>query len=276
MTEAGENSPHLDESERRQAASGAQIGPVVIHEIVRDRGEEEIERSNGALAWSGLAAGLSMGFSFLLESTIAGALPDAPWRKLVAGFGYSLGFLIAVIGQQQLFTETTLTALIPALTRRDLPSFRAMLRVWTVVLAANTVGTVLFGALASRLDLFDPPTLDAMRMLARKTVSVPFWSCLIEAGSAGWLIGLMVWLLPPSGSARPFIVIILTWTVAVFGFPHVVAGSVEAAYAVASGAAPPLDYVTRFFVPTLIGNTIGGSVLVGLINHAPLRERLRA
>ena len=275
MAEAGENSPHLDESERKQAAEGAQIGPLVIHEVVRAQGEEELERSTSGLAWSGLAAGLSMGFSFLGQSVLTAALPDEPWRKLVAGLGYSLGFLIAVIGQQQLFTETTLTALIPTLTKRDLASVRSTLRVWTVVLAANTVGTVIFGILAAKVVLFEPATIASMHALAEKTVSMPFGACVAKAACAGWLIGLMVWLLPSSGSARPFIVILLTWAVAAFQFPHIVAGSVEVVYSVATSDTPPLDYLTHFFVPTLIGNVLGGAVLVGLLNHAPIQERLR-
>src|SRR5690242_8787150 len=119
MADAGEESPHLDRKERRQAAAGAPMGALVIHEIVRDQGEEELERSFTGLAWSGLAAGLSIGFSFLVQAVLQARLPDTPWRILVAGFGYSVGFLIVILGRQQLFTETTLTALIPALTRRN-------------------------------------------------------------------------------------------------------------------------------------------------------------
>ena len=275
MSEAGENSPHLDESERRQAAKGAQFGPMVIHEVVREQGEEELERPTSGLAWSGFAAGLSMGFSFLTEAVLTAALPDQPWRKLVSGFGYSLGFLIVVIGQQQLFTETTLTALIPTLTKRDLASVRSTVRVWAVVLAANTTGTIIFGVIAAKVDLFQPSMVASMHVLARQMVSMPFWSCVAKAGTAGWLIGLMVWMLPPSGSARPLIVVLLTWTIAAYQCPHIVAGSVEAAYSVAAGDASVVNYLTRFFVPTLIGNVLGGTILVGLLNHVPIRERLR-
>ena len=119
MSEAGESSPHLDKREQKQAAAGAPIGALVIHEIVRDQGEEELERSFSGLAWSGIAAGLSIGFSFLVQATLEAFLPDAPWRPLVAGFGYSIGFLIVILGRQQLFTETTLTVVIPVLTRRN-------------------------------------------------------------------------------------------------------------------------------------------------------------
>src|ERR1700743_1948596 len=120
MAEAGETSPHLDQRQQRQAAAGAPIGALVIHEVVRDQGEEELERSLNGLAWSGIAAGLSIGFSFLTQATLQARLPDTVWRPLVCGFGYPVGFLIVILGRQQLFTETTLTAVIPALTRRDL------------------------------------------------------------------------------------------------------------------------------------------------------------
>ena len=275
MAEAGENSPHLDATERRQAAKGAPLGPIVIHEIVRDQGEEELERPSGSLAWSGFAAGASMGFSFLLEALIEGLLPDAPWRRLVAGFGYSFGFLIVVLGQQQLFTETTLTALIPTLTRRDAASALGTLRVWSVVLAANVTGTLVVGTLAARVPIFEPATTVAMHRLAHMAITAPFAKDVAEAAVAGWLIGLMVWLLPSSGSARPFVIILLTWAVAILQLPHIIAGSVEAVYAVASGDAPPAAYLLHFFLPTLIGNTIGGTVLVGLLNHAPLSGQLR-
>ena len=274
MSEAGEASPHLDERERRQAADAASLGPLVIHEIVREQGETELERPFSGLAWSGLAAGGSIGFSFMMMAELQGALPDAPWRRLVSSFGYSLGFLIVILGQQQLFTETTLTALIPTLTRRDLASLTGTLRVWAIVLAANLVGTVVFGVVSARAHIFRPETLVAMHAIAAQTMAETFWTTTLKAAGAGWLIGLMVWLLPAAGSARTLIVILLTYTVAVAGFNHIVAGSTEAVFAVASGSASLGDYLGRFFAPTLLGNAAGGIILVGLLNHAPVASEI--
>ena len=274
MESAGEDSPHLDPRERRQAADAAALGPLVIHEIVREQGEVELERAFSGLAWSGLAAGASIGFSFMMMAELQGALPDAPWRRLVSSFGYSLGFLIVILGQQQLFTETTLTALIPTLTRRDLASLLGTLRVWSIVLVANLLSTVAFGVASARAGIFRPETLNAMRTIAAQTMDQPFWPTTIKAAGAGWLIGLMVWLLPAAGSARTLIVIILTYTVAVAGFNHIVAGSTEAVFGVASGGATVGDYLTKFFAPTLLGNALGGIVLVGLLNHAPLASEI--
>ena len=274
MADAGEASPHLDQKEQRQAAAGAPMGALVIHEIVRAQGEEELERSFSGLAWSGVAAGLSIGFSFLVQATLQAHLPDAPWRPLVAGFGYSIGFLIVILGRQQLFTETTLTAIIPVLTRRNLKTTLLALRVWAVVLAANLAATWVFAAISALPGVFQPETMEAMQALAAHTMTGPFWHTMLTGGSAGWLIGLMVWLLPSSHASRALIIILLTYVIAICQFPHIIAGSVEAGFAVLTGHATVADYTFDFLLPTLIGNTVGGTILAALLNHAPLAGEL--
>ena len=276
MSEAGENSPHLDQKEQRQAAAGAPMGPLVIHEIIRAQGEEELDRSLNGLIWSGIAAGLSIGFSFLAQATVQARLPDTPWRPLVSGFGYSVGFLIVILGRQQLFTETTLTALIPALTRRNLHTVLLTLRVWAVVLAANIAATWVFAAIAAQPGIFPGSTMQAMADLSAHALEGPFWHTAITGGSAGWLIGLMVWLLPSARTNRPLIIILLTYLIAICQFPHIVAGSVEAAFGVFTGHATIGDYLTRFFIPALLGNAAGGTILAALLNHAPLAGELSA
>jgi formate/nitrite transporter FocA (FNT family) len=276
MSDAGEDSPHLDEKEQRQAAERAAPGPLVIHEIVRAEGEDELERHFSGLAWSGLAAGLSIGFSFVAQAYLQAGLPDEKWRRLVAGFGYSLGFLIVVLGRQQLFTETTLTALIPTLTKPTRSALMATLRVWAIVLAANLIGTFIFAAFAAWPGVFDSQASASMVTLSTKLLSLPFGECMARAAAAGWLIGLMVWLLPASGSARPLIIILLTYVVSMCEFPHIIAGSVEASYAVFTGHAAVGDYVIKFLAPTLIGNVFGGTALAALLNHAPIAHELKS
>jgi formate-nitrite transporter family protein len=274
MSEAGEASPHLDQKEQRQAAAGTPMGALVIHEIVREQGEAELERSFSGLAWSGIAAGLSIGFSFLVQATLQARLPDTPWRPLIAGFGYSVGFLIVILGRQQLFTETTLTAVIPALTRRNVRTTLLMLRVWAIVLTANLAATWVFAAISARPGIIPDATLKMMSELAAHTVEGPFWHTIVTGGSAGWLIGLMVWLLPAADTSRALIIILLTYVIAICQFPHIIAGSVEAAFGVFTGQATVADYILRFLVPTLLGNAAGGTILAALLNHAPLAGEL--
>src|SRR5436305_4594242 len=115
-----ETKPLSDEAQEEDlAAKHKSLAPRVIHEAIRKSGEEELERPTQALAWSGLAAGLSMGFSLIAEGLIQSMLPDQSWRPLLTKFGYSLGFLIVIIGRQQLFTENTLTPVIPLMQHRD-------------------------------------------------------------------------------------------------------------------------------------------------------------
>ncbi len=223
-----------------------------------------------ALAWSGLAAGLSMGFSFLCLSLLQAGLPPAPWRHLIASAGYSIGFLIVVLGRQQLFTESTLTAVLPLLTRRDRATLFSVLRLWAIVLAANLAGAAAIAALVTPSGIFPPDMRAAMVQVAAGSFEGGAGSMILRSVLAGWLIALMVWLLPSARSARMFVILLLTYVVALGRFSHVIAGSVEALFGVFTGHASFGDYLVRFFLPTLLGNTIGGVALVAMLNHAPL------
>src|SRR3954454_8465175 len=104
MSEERKRDVEHEEAEERSAPSGR-----IVYKAILKEGEDELTRPSSALFWSGLAAGLSMGFSLVAEGLLRHRLPDAPWRPLVTKFGYSAGFLIVILGRQQLFTENTLT-----------------------------------------------------------------------------------------------------------------------------------------------------------------------
>jgi formate/nitrite transporter FocA (FNT family) len=244
--------------------------PREIHRVIREEGDEQLGRHGGALAWSGLAAGLSMGFSFLAMALIHAALPDAPWRILLAGFGYTLGFLIVILGRQQLFTESTLTPVLPVLTGSRWDRIPELFRFWAIVLSMNLVGTWLFAWAIGHDGVFKPEVWQALHTISEEALQDPFWPMLFKAVLAGWLIALMVWLLPSAGPARALIIGILTYVVAIGHFSHSIAGSVEAAFAVIAGDHGWRDYALGFLVPTVLGNTIGGVALVAILNHAPL------
>lgn len=264
----------LDEAEQKQAEDAAALRPKVIHEVVREEGEIELRRSAAALGWSGFGAGGSMGFSFLALCLLRSALPDTPWRRLIEGFGYSVGFVIVILGRQQLYTESTLTAVLPVLTSRTARALLTTLRLWGIVLGANLVGTVLFATLILPASVFPADVHEAMLDVARHSVGRGFGPTLLGAIFAGWLIALMVWLLPNARAARLWIIILITYVVSIGQFSHIIAGSTEAFFAVFTGQASAQDWLLRFFLPTLIGNTIGGVTLVALLNHAPVAQEL--
>src|SRR3954463_765990 len=119
----------------------------VIYRAIRSDGDHALGMSNAELAWSGLAAGLSMGFSLLAEGVLRAHLPDAPWRPLVSKLGYAVGFLIVILGRQQLFTEQTLTAMLSLLSKdRPQGTLGGVARLWSIVLIANLIGVGVFAA----------------------------------------------------------------------------------------------------------------------------------
>jgi formate/nitrite transporter FocA (FNT family) len=238
--------------------------------VVREEGDAEIRRSFNALFWSGNAAGLSMGFSLLTLAILQSTLPQERWAQAVAAPGYCVGFIIVILGRQQLFTESTLTAMLPLFVHRDVKTLLAVMRLWGIVLLANLLGTTLVAWILSLPGVFDTPTHEAMRHIGIEIVHSGNLAGIVKAVFAGWLIALMVWVLPSARSARLFVILILTYVVSVGHFPHIVAGSVEAAFAVFNGDAGILDYFGGFLFPVLLGNTLGGIALAALLNHAPL------
>jgi len=264
----GEALPPLPRKERRKAAARKALGPQVVHEAIRQEGEEELARPTAALAWSGLAAGLSMGFSLVGEGVLRAALPDVPWRPLVAKLGYSLGFLFVILGRQQLFTENTLTVILPAMARRDGRTVLRVARVWAVVLAANVVGAFAFAWSLTLPGAFSEAQRQAFTDLGREMMEPPFWTTLVRGVYGGWLIALMVWLLPAARSARFFVVVVVTWLVGVGAFAHVVAGSIETLHLVATGALPFARYLGGFLLPAFLGNSVGGVAMVAAFAHA--------
>jgi formate-nitrite transporter family protein len=254
--------------EEKQVQERTAIGAHVVHETIRREGEDELKRSSPALAWSGLAAGLSMGFSLVAEGLLAAHLPDSGWRPLITKLGYSVGFLIVVLGRQQLFTETTLTVILPLFSLKDMKTLVSVLRLWSVVLASNLVGTFLFALCLAKMAIFTPGVQQALDQVSREGTGASFGVVIIRAVFAGWLIALMVWLLPGAETARVSIIIIITYLIGLGGFNHIIAGSNKMFYLVASGAETWGWFVTHFFLPTLIGNIVGGVSLVAFLGHA--------
>jgi formate/nitrite transporter FocA (FNT family) len=254
--------------EQKQVEERLAIGAHVVYETIRREGEEELRRPAAALAWSALAAGLSMGFSFIAEGLLQAHLPDAAWRPLISRLGYCVGFLIVILGRQQLFTENTLTVILPLLLRKDLITLLRVGRLWGVVLAANFVGTLLFALALGNVAIFPAPVHQAFSAIGMAHLGASFGIIFMRAIFAGWLIALMVWLLPGAESARVSIIIILTYLVGLGGLNHIIAGSTTMLYLVVTHSISWGSYFGGFFFPTILGNIVGGVSLVAALGHA--------
>jgi formate-nitrite transporter family protein len=260
--------PELTEREKEEAQDRTSVSATVVHETVRYDGEEELHRPVSALAWSGLAAGMSMGFSLVAMALFRAYLPDRPWRPLLVRLGYPMGFLIVIIARQQLFTENTLTAIIPLLAKRDIQTFARVIRLWTVVLLANLAGAHLFAWVVGTTPMFLPAVRSAMLALAREAANVTFGEAVLRGIFAGWLIAMVVWMLAAVDTGRIAIIVFMTYIVGLASLTHIIAGSVEVLFLVMVGAKSWGSVALGYMLPTLIGNIIGGVSLTAAINHA--------
>lgn len=260
--------PELGEREREEATRRSTITALVVHEAVREEGERELNRHPVTLAWSGLAAGLSMGFSMVGQGVLLAHLPDTSWRPLIVSFGYTFGFLIVVLGRQQLFTENTLTAILPLLAHPDRHTLLRVAQLWGIVLVMNLLGALIFASVAAHTPIFPPEVQAAFAKIGTDAMRGDFGTILLRAIFAGWLIALMVWLQPAADTARLQVIILITYLVGIGAFAHIIASSVEVMYLASTGAISWSAYLLGFMAPTLLGNIIGGVVLVAALNYA--------
>jgi formate/nitrite transporter FocA (FNT family) len=260
--------PELSEHEKQEAEDRTSVKATVVHEAIRYDGEEELNRASSALAWSALAAGFSMGLSLVAMALFRAYLPDTPWRPLIVRLGYPLGFLVVITGRQQLFTENTLTAIIPLLVRKNLDTLMRVARLWSIVLVANIIGAELFAWVVATTPMFHPEIRHAMFELAKEAADVTFGVAILRGIFAGWLIAMVVWMLAAVDTGRLVLIIIITYIVGLAGLTHIIAGSVEVLFLVMVGYKTFWSILIGYMLPTLIGNCIGGVSLTAALNHA--------
>lgn len=272
---AKESAVALSEREENDVRDVMPHRSPVLFEIIRRSGQEELERPLMSLWWSGIVAGLSIGFSVLTPALLRTYLPSGPWSELISQLGYCVGFVIVILSRQQLFTENVITAVIPVMASSHARNFVLMLRLWSIVLAANLVGTLLFATFLRYGGAIDSDLAKAVHdVSARLFESSP--SRMIGGGVvSGFLIASLVWILAGIEGSGLAIIMLMTYVIALGHFDHVVAGSVEASYLVLDGSQTVGNALVHFFFPTLLGNLLGGTAIFTLLAYAQIRGELK-
>lgn len=262
----GEQQP-LEHSEKNLPSRA-----MATHEHIRHDGEKELERDAMALLWSAIAAGLSMGASMLAKGIFHVHLVGVPAAFLLECLGYTVGFIIVIMARQQLFTENTVTAVLPFMQKPTGSNFLMLLRLWGIVLAGNLIGTALAALAFNFMPVFDEATRAAFSEMGahvmRNSVQEMFGGAIIS----GWLIATMVWMLPAAGAAKLWVIVLMTWLIALADTTHIIVGSVEVFYLIFNGEAPWYAFFWPFALPTIAGNIIGGTFIFALISHAQIRN----
>ncbi|MEB8216460.1 formate/nitrite transporter family protein [Citrobacter braakii] len=245
---------------------------MAIHEHIRQDGEKEMERDAMALLWSAIAAGLSMGASLLAKGIFHVQLEGVPGGFLLENLGYTFGFIIVIMARQQLFTENTVTAVLPVMQNPTLGNFGLLMRLWSVVLLGNIIGTGVAAWAFEHMPIFDEETRDAFVKIGMDVMKNTPTEMFSNAIISGWLIATMVWMFPAAGAAKIVVIILMTWLIALGDTTHIVVGSVEILYLVFNGTLHWSDFFWPFALPTLAGNICGGTFIFALMSHAQIRN----
>ena len=246
----------------------------VIYEIVRRYGDEEMARPAASLWWSGLAAGLSMSFSLLTQAILASSLADTASRSLLVSLGYPIGFVMVVLGRQQLFTENTITVVLPVIARPTAANFGRAARMWSIVLAANVAGTLFAALFCTFTPVIGQELRSVMIELSHHAMRHDWLTMGFRGITAGFLMAAMVWLIPAADQAQLAVIVLITYVIGAGEFPHIVAGAMESFLLVANGQMGIGALVGNFFLPVLAGNIIGGTVLFAVLSYAQVMKEI--
>ncbi|MBV0913690.1 formate/nitrite transporter family protein [Anianabacter salinae] len=262
-------------TDEKDVQDASRLSAVLIYEVIRRDGVEELHRPVQSLIYSGLAAGIFISLSVLGEAVFRDQLPDTAWRPLVENLGYSFGFLVVILGRMQLFTENTITTVLPVINDFCLRSVGRAAQLWGVVFLSNMVGAFIAAIFIAHTPTFDADFLSTVTQLSEHAVGYDPDVLFFKAIPAGVIVAAIVWMLPSGTAANFFVILTFTWLIAAGDFAHVVAGAVEMAYLVVTGAMPLYDGFAGFLVPVFAGNVVGGTVVFTLLAWGQVKNEVQ-
>ena len=265
----------LTQYERHVLKDNQPIPPRLIFKIIRNEGEEELNRKFIALAFSALAAGIFVSFSFYFRAVFHFHMAGSQFEPLVSSLGYTVGFLIVILGRMQLFTENPITTIIPLLSNFTAKEFFKVVRLWSIVFFFNIIGTTLAALFFSCDMAVSSEFFGALHEIADNVIKLSPVENILRGIPAGIIIAVLVWTAPQTKNFRFMTILFFVYFIALGDFAHVVVGSCEMAFEVISGDANFFEYFFKFLIPTGLGNILGGTGIFTLLIYNQLRRELK-
>lgn len=264
----------LSRIEQHALHEHAPLPPQLIFKIIRQEGEEELARSFRALAFSALAAGIFVSFSFLFRSVFHLHMANSQFEPLISSLGYTVGFLIVILGRMQLFTENPITTIIPLLSEWSFSRLFKVIRLWSTVFLFNIIGTTIAAIFFASPYTLSPEVEAAMHDIASNVMLLQPIENILRGIPAGIIIAAIVWTSPQTKNFRFVMIMFFVYFIALGDFTHVVVGSCEMAYEVIKGDAGFIEYFFKFLIPTGLGNVIGGTMIFTLLIYNQVKKEL--
>lgn len=265
----------LTRKERNTVAEHGSLSALTVYSIILREGEEELQRPKISLWWSGVAAGAGISTSVLVEGIIRANMgSDHPYLTLIESLGYTFGFVLVIMCRLQLFTENTITVVLPVLADPTRNRFYCLARLWGVVLAANFFGTFVTAAIGVHGNILSADTLAAILEISHHVAQLTPAEAFLRAIPSGFFIAALVWMLPSAEGAKVVVIVMFTWLIAAGGFTHVVAGSNEIFTLVLNGEMSIFTGLFYHISPVLLGNIIGGTGLFAMLAYGQVHEEM--
>jgi len=265
----------LTPKERDTVSEHGNLSPLTLYSIVLREGEDELQRPKISLWWSGVAAGVGISTSVLVEGIIRSNLgADHPYLTLIESLGYTFGFVLVILCRLQLFTENTITVVLPVLAEPTRNRFYCTARLWGIVLAANLCGTFLTAAIGVHGGIFTADTLSAILEISHHLATLTPTETFLRGIPAGFFIAAMVWMLPSANGSQVLVIVMFTWLIAAGGFTHVIAGSNEIFTLVLNGDMNIFTALIYHISPVLLGNILGGTGLFAMLAYGQVHEEM--
>ena len=198
--------------------------------------------------------------------------------QLLGGLTFSLGLILVIVAGAELFTGNNLLAMAWA---DDKISTVELLKNWAIVCSANFIGAAglaLLVFLSGHPEMNHGAVADQYLKIAAAKCTLPFWTALFKGILCNVLVCMAVWMALAGRSVIDKAVAIV-FPISAFvaaGFEHSIANMYVIPLALLlqtfGNMGSSTDAVTwvGFFsnlAPVILGNPIGGSVLVGLVYH---------
>ncbi|MGM0585482.1 MAG: formate/nitrite transporter family protein [Pseudomonadota bacterium] len=263
------------EERERQARDYLSAPTSVIYEAIRTEGEHELSRPLSALWWSGVAAGLAISTSVLCKGFLASVLPPADWAPAVSNLGYTVGFLIVILARMQLFTENTITPILPLFLTPSRDFFVGTARLWGIVFAANLAGCAAAALMMAHGHIVPAERFAGVLAVSRHYAQATALEHFVFGIPAGFIIAALVWILPRlEGAGEVLMILILTYMIGLGEMSHVVAGATELFILVFRGELGLDAALLSGVLPALAGNVLGGTGIFAALTYAQVREEI--
>ncbi|CAM1334449.1 formate/nitrite transporter family protein [Tenacibaculum aestuariivivum] len=227
----------------------------------------------------GLLAGSFIGLGALFYTIVkSDETYSFATKQLLGGFVFSLGLILVVIAGAELFTGNNLIAIAWA---EKKVSTKQMMRNWGIIFFSNMLGAVSLAVMvyfSGHLNMNKGAIAETYLKMADAKCALPFMTAFFRGILCNILVCLGVWM-AMGGKTITDKILAIIFPITLFvaaGFEHSIAnlfiiplGLFIKTFGDVQISTPFLNIsgMVNNLIPVILGNIIGGSVLVGLMYH---------